>query len=133
MTNFNMSKIRLLFVFAFVGFFSACSMFSGNKIKIISISPDINEVLEAGDKLDISVTVKYKLRKDNGSVSLVIQKDDVGFVAGVIEPVKKGSGKITLKQSIIVPKTSVLSVYVPLAIEGKRKTDEVDSRVFQVQ
>ncbi len=103
MKHCNIGKIGLVLAFVGVVFFGACSVFSSNDIKIISISPSTDKVLNPGDKMDISVTVKYTLKEDRGRITLVTQKDGKGLevsLGNITEPIKKGSGKITLKDSI---------------------------------
>ena len=104
----------------------------GNMVKIVSITPDINSTLTEGDKLDLEVTLEYRLKEDNGSVSLVIQDAQNTPVGSLLEPVKKGSGKLTLKRTITVPKTGALAVFTPLSASGESKTEIVDKRVFKV-
>ncbi|MBU2529946.1 MAG: hypothetical protein KKD35_02805 [Elusimicrobia bacterium] len=48
MKYLNIGKIGLILTFVFVGFFWACSGFSGNDIKIVSISPSPDKVLQPG-------------------------------------------------------------------------------------
>jgi hypothetical protein len=103
-----------------------------NMVKIISMTPDISAVLQEGDKLDLEVTLEYRLKEENGSVSLVIQDDKNTPVGSLLEPVKKGSGKVTLKRTVTIPKTGAIAVFTPLSASGETRTETVDKRVFKV-
>ncbi len=111
---------------------AGCSLMSENKVKIVSISPDINVELSAGAKIDIEVALEYNLKQDNGSINLVIQDAQNTPVGSILEPIKKGAGKLTLKRTITVPKTSALAIFTPLKPEGETETTVVDSRVYKV-
>ena len=111
---------------------AGCSGNSGNMVRILSISPDINAGLAEGARIDIEVTLEYKLKQDNGSVSLVIEDAQDAPVGSLREPIKKGAGKLTLKRTITVPKTGALSVFTPLTPEGETTTYIVDKRMFKV-
>ncbi|MCX5786403.1 MAG: hypothetical protein NTX59_12015 [Elusimicrobia bacterium] len=126
------SGLAVIALAGIMGVLAGCSGFGSNKVKIISISPDINTLLEAGKSLDIEVAVKYTLKQENGAIELVIQAGDNSSIASIVEPVKKGSGKLTLKKTITVPKTNAISVFTPLTVSGENMTEIVDSRVFKV-
>jgi hypothetical protein len=108
-----------------------------NKIKILSISPDINTPLKVGNSYEIAVQVEYSLKQDNGVIALAVQigdvKPDVSSTLGnVTEPITKGNGKLTLKAKIIVPNTNSIQVFTPLSVPGESQTKIVDMRVFKV-
>ncbi len=109
----------------------------GNKVKILSISPDINTPLQVGNSYEIAVEVEYSLKQDNGVITLVLQRGDVNpsvssTLGNVTEPIKKGNGKLTLKAKIIVPNTNSIQVFTPLSTIGESQTKIVDTRVFKV-
>ncbi len=125
------------------GFLSSCSGGStgsssgGNKVKIVSISPDINTPLKVGNSYEISVDVEYSLKQDNGSITLVLQRGDAvpaisSSLGNVVEPIKKGSGKLTLKANVTVPSTNSIQIFTPLSVSGESQTTAVDTRVLKV-
>lgn len=133
MKYLNIGKIGLILTFVFVGFFWACSGPNTNEVEIVSISPSTDKMVKAGEKVDISVTVKYKLKEDTGRIALVVQKPGKGLpIAHSYEMIKKGAGKITLKVNVLVPLESPITVYTPMTPEGQKETRIVDSRIFKV-
>jgi len=110
---------------------------SGNSVKILSVSPDVNTPLRVGSSVDISVEVEYSLKQENGSIALVLQRGDSNpsmssTLGNVVEPIQKGTGKLTLKANITVPSTNSIQVFTPLSVLGESKTTTVDMRVYKV-
>lgn len=107
---------------------------SGNKVKIVSISPEISKPLSAGQNYDIEVTVEYTIKAENGNITLVIQRGDsiTSVLANTTEPITKGSGKITLKANIVVPSVNSITVFTPLSLQGETSTTVVDTRIYKV-
>ena len=128
----NISGLTAAVFAGMLAVLAGCSVIGENKSRIVSISPDINTVLSAGDKLDVEVTVEYRLKQDVGSMSLVIQDAQNTPVASLVEPLKKGAGRLTLKRTITVPKTSAISVDTPLYSDGETSTYITDRKVFKV-
>jgi hypothetical protein len=108
-----------------------------NKLKILSISPDINIPLQVGKSYEIAVQVEYSLKQDNGVITLVLQTDDAkqddsSALGNVTEPITKGNGKLTLKAKIIVTNTDLIKFSTILSVTGESQTEIVDRRVFKV-
>ena len=142
-SNVILKSFIVILVVSLAGFLSSCSSGStgsgseGNKIKIMSISPDINTPLQVGNSYEISVDVEYSLKQDNGSITLVLQRGDAvptvsSSLGNVTEPIKKGSGRLTLKAKISVPNTNSIVVFTPLSVSGESQSTTVDMRVFKV-
>jgi hypothetical protein len=126
-------KIGLLLAFVCLGFFWACSEPETNKVEIVSVSPTTDNLLKAGEIVDISATVKYSLKEKTGNLSLVVQEPGKGLpIAYVNETIKKGFGKKTLTVKTLVPLTGPITVYTPMTPEGQKETKIVDSRTFKV-
>jgi hypothetical protein len=121
-----------------LGFMMGCSgvSSSGNKVKIVNISPDINTPLQVGNSYEIVVSVEYSLKQDNGSITLVLQRGDAVSTASILgnvtEAISKGNGQLTLKANITIPNTNSIQVFTPLSIPGESQTTTVDMRVFKV-
>ncbi len=135
-TNVALKSLIVLLVIGLAGFFASCSSSSeGNVVKIVSISPDINTPLQVGSSVEISVDVEYTLKQNKGEITLVLQQGDATptiSLGEVVSPIKKGSGKLTLKANITIPKTDSIQVFTPLRIPGESQTTIVDMRVLKV-
>ena len=136
-TNVVLKSLLVVLVIGLVGFLTSCSSSSSkeNSVKIVSISPDINTPLQAGSSVEISVDVEYSLKQNSGEITLVLQQGDATptiSLGNVVKPIKKGSGKLTLKANITIPKTDSIQVFTPLSIPGESKTTIADMRVLKV-
>ncbi len=108
-----------------------------NSIKILSISPSDQAELKGGTAVEIVVEVEYSLKEPNGSIALVVQKDDAmpsiaSSLGNSMEAIKKGTGKVTLRVPITVPNGNSIQIFTPLSIPGEAQTTVVDMRVLNV-
>ena len=101
---------------------AGCTAETGGTVKIVSISPEAYATVRVGDKVDLKVEVEYTLEKKTGKISLVVQKDDNSSLGSVTENIKEGRGRVTLKNTFTVPETRIVSVFVPMDLEGYNKT-----------
>lgn len=136
-TNVVLKSLIVVLVIGLAGFLASCSSSSSkeNSVKIVSISPDINTPLQAGSSVEISVDVEYSLKQNKGEITLVLQQGDATptiSLGNVDKPIKKGSGKLTLKANITIPKTDSIQVFTALSIPGESQTTTVDMRVLKV-
>lgn len=136
-TNVVLKSLIVVLVIGLAGFLTSCSSSSSkeNSVKIVSISPDINTPLQAGSSVEISVDVEYSLKQNKGEITLVLQQGDATptiSLGNVDKPIKKGSGKLTLKANITIPKTDSIQVFTALSIPGESQTTTVDMRVLKV-
>lgn len=112
---------------------------SENQVEIVSITPDASLPLYVGDKADIEIKIDYVLKEPTGSITLVIQKGEMGgsfidaLIASATKVVASGKGTIELKQSIIVPETGAIQVFTPLMVPGSTQTTVADSMVYEVK
>lgn len=138
-------KLSLILVAVIsVCLFGVCSCGSGSDtsgktnaadaIKIVSSSPAAGTSLRVGNTYTFEITVEYTLKEDNGNITLVIQRGDsvASPLANVVRSIKKGSGKVSLKSTIVIPNTSSIQVFVPMAPQGATTTSVVDSREYTV-
>lgn len=129
MNNRNIGFVAaLLAIMAFAG----CTAESGGTVKIVSISPQPYATMRVGDKVELKVDVAYTLKKKIGTISLVVQKEDISSLGSVTEKVKEGSGQLTLRHTFTVPDTRTVTVFVPMDLEGYRKTEIVESRTYNI-
>lgn len=100
-------------------------------VRIDGLTPATTTPLKVGEKVTIRADVSYRLQADAGTLGLVVQAENVGL-AQSIQPVTKGSGKLTLSAEFVVPQSSAIQVYVPLQAAGQKATRSVDGRVYEV-
>lgn len=128
----NYGKLGFAAALLAVMSFAGCTARNGGTVKIVSISPEPYSTVRAGDKVDLKVVVDYTLEKKSAVISLVVQKEDNSSLGTSRETVKAGSGSVVLAQSFIVPETRIVSVFVPMDLEGSTKTMIVDSRTYNI-
>ncbi|PIU20695.1 MAG: hypothetical protein COT18_00920 [Elusimicrobia bacterium CG08_land_8_20_14_0_20_59_10] len=133
-----MNKLTLFpLVFAAL-LLAGCSWADKGSIKIISITPEPVTILHVGQKVDMEVVVEYTLKSEKGKTTLVVQSKDGKSAAPEVTvetqtTLLKGSGKVTLRRSFVVPETSELHVYVPLyAGASATKTGILDARLYNI-
>jgi len=113
--------------------FAACSRLGENSVKIVSISPDTVANLTVGAAVDLEVAVSYVLKEKEGSISLVVEKQDNSSICALREKILRGRGTFTFKQRFTVPDTRAVSVSVPLFAGDAEKTEIVDHRLYGVE
>ena len=104
----------------------------GSSVQIARISPDPSSPLQAGDRVNLEVSVNYTLNAGSGVITLVVQSADNSTIANYSEVVTKGSGTVALKSSFAVPETNSVLVFTPLSAQGQSSTSTVDARAFKV-
>ena len=104
-------------------------------VKIVSIAPDVSRPIHAGEAVEFDVKAEYKLEEPTGTVTLVIQTEDVNKMplANLTEVVSQGEGTISLKIAVTIPQgTRTIQIFTPLMATGSTSTTSVDSRAYQV-
>jgi serine/threonine protein kinase len=118
---------------AYPSIFNKNLPYSGNTVRIVSVSPNTDHPLSVGRNYDIEVTVEYALKAENGYIMLAIQRgDSITSLAHTTKPITKGKGKIILKASIVVPSVNSIMVFTPLYPQEETGTTIVDTKVYKV-
>jgi uncharacterized lipoprotein YbaY len=105
---------------------------------LVDVSPVLGTKLVHGQTVTFTATAGYSLNSaDSGKVVLAIQ-DQANTLLNATQPtaaVTKGSGQVTLSQSITLPDTGVTSVrlFFFLAPAGSTSTRAVAPITYQVQ
>jgi len=127
--------LRLVLIVGVVSLSTGCSR--GNKIKIVSISPDPSRPLQVGKSYDVSVEVDYSLIEKDALLILDIRKDDLGQVGfwtlrSNSWPISKGSGKMTLGAQITVGKMEWVKLSVFFSYPGVAQSEAIETRKYKV-
>jgi hypothetical protein len=107
-----------------------------DSIRILNITPDVNEELNVGDTITLEVEAEYSLvSNDSASITLVVQVGESGQMplANEVDVIKKGHGSITISTRIDVPSTKAIQIFTPLTVQGAVSTSVVDSRICKVK
>ncbi len=105
----------------------------GSSVRITQISPATSVSLRVGDSATIRAEVEYTLSVESGTITLVIQSSDNRTIANETEVVTKGTGKVVLSSTLVVPDTKVVQVFTPLSAQGQVSTTTVDQRAYKVE
>jgi hypothetical protein len=105
----------------------------GSAVSIAQITPSTSVALRVGDKVALRVEVDYALSVDSGTVTLVVQSSDNTPISSETEVVTKGSGKVVLNSTFVVPDTRAVQVFTPLSAQGQASTSTIDSRAYKVE
>ena len=105
---------------------------SAGSVRITRIVPDISTTLRVGDRVDFEVVTEYTLSAESGTLALVVQTADNSVLANRLEVLSKGTGTVSLKTSIVVPETTSIAIFTPLAAQGQTATSIVDTRAIKV-
>jgi len=104
-----------------------------SSLRIVAIQPDPEALLQVGQTLDFSVEVEYTLGTEVGFMGLQVQDADGQVVFDRAYGAQGGTHTITLEGSLVVPRTAALHVIVPLSERGRRQTQVLDMRMFEVE
>ena len=105
----------------------------GTSIRIAHISPGTSTSLRVGESVTVRAEVEYALPAESGTITLVIQSSDNRTISNETEVVAKGSGKIVLSSTFVVPDTKAIQVFTPLSAQGQVSTTTVDQRAYKVE
>jgi hypothetical protein len=105
---------------------------AGSAVRITRIVPDVSTALRVGDHVDLEVVAEYTLSAESGTLALVVQTADNSVLANRLEVVARGSGAVSLKTSIVIPQTTSIAIFTPLAAQGQTATSTVDTRAIKV-
>lgn len=104
-------------------------------VRIVSIAPEPEETLHAGDRVRIHVEVEYNLvSAASATIMLVVQQGESGKLplANETQVVQKGAGTVVLGKEIEIPDTAAIQVFTPLTPQGATSTQVVDRRAYKV-
>jgi hypothetical protein len=88
--------------------------------------------LRVGESATIKAEVEYSLSVESGTITMVIQSSDGGTISNETEVVTKGTGKVVLSSTFVVPDTKAIQVFTPLSSQGQVSTTTVDYRAYKV-
>ena len=108
-------------------------------ISLVSITPPANTVLGRGKEVTFTATIDYTLATAlSGQIVMVIQDQAGRNLAGLPQAsvdISRGSGRVTISDSIIVPEEGVttVAVFLPLIPGQATQTEVVVSVSYPVE
>jgi ankyrin repeat protein len=107
---------------------------SQNSIEIISLSPETGEPLYVGEKMTFKVKVKYHLvNADSAKVTLFVDQANLKqSITKKSKTVLKESGTVTMKSTVEIPDTTVITIVTALYYQANAGTSVVDFRSYKV-
>lgn len=107
---------------------------SGSFIRIVSVSPPLDQSLKPDEEVQFEVEVEYTLAVESGFVSLYVQRGDyAGPPLGQTSvAVTRGSGKVKLSTVARVSGRSSLMLFTPINHNADGGSSLADARTYRV-
>jgi hypothetical protein len=105
-------------------------------IGIVSLEPEDGSSVVSGGRVTVKATVRYELRGDSGTITLVVQ-DQAGKALLEVQPsreVTARSGEITLEGAFTVPRDATrIELFLPLSSGQGADTSTVAVASYRVE